>query len=74
MGNHELIYLPANVPRWMLNKIRTVQERLQGDNPTLAVTRTDAVRHVLTKGLEALGIDCSNIESTEAKTDDKNGA
>lgn len=31
----------------------------------MAVTRTDAVRHILIKGLEALGIESENTETKE---------
>ena len=66
VDHNDLIYLPANVPRWMLNKIRDVQGQLQERYPAMAVTRTDAVRLLLIKGLEALGIDIES-ENTETK-------
>lgn len=65
VDHKELIYLPANVPRWMLDKIRAVQRQLQERYPAMAVTRTDAVRHLLIKGLEALGIETENTETKE---------
>jgi len=48
---NDLIQIGARVPRWMVNKIREVLDA----NPNL-VTRTDAVRLVLVKGFESLGI------------------
>ena len=65
VDHNDLIYLPANVPRWMLNKIRAVQGQLQERYPAMAVTRTDAVRLILIKGLEALGIESENTETKE---------
>lgn len=66
VDHNDLIYLPANVPRWMLNKIRDVHQTLQERYPAMTITRTDAVRLILIKGLEALGIDIES-ENTETK-------
>ena len=57
-NNEQLINLGFRVPRWMLKAIREVQNRNH------LVTRTEAARLVLTKGLESLGI---NLPNTEAK-------
>lgn len=65
VDHNELIYLPANVPRWMLDKIRDVRGQLQERYPAMTITRTDAVRHILIKGLEALGIETENTEPKE---------
>jgi len=55
----------------MLDSIREVQGHLQQERPEQTVTRTDAVRHILGKGLEALGFDLQSIknETKEAKTE-----
>ena len=65
VDHNDLIYLPANVPRWMLNKIRDVRGQLQERYPAMTITRTDAVRLILFKGLEALGIESGNTETKE---------
>ncbi|MDD4558988.1 MAG: hypothetical protein PHX89_08670 [bacterium] len=53
----------------MLDKIRAVQGQLQERYPAMAVTRTDAVRHLLIKGLEALGIESENTEPKETNAE-----
>lgn len=48
---NELIQIGARVPRWMASMLREVLD----SNPNL-VTRTDAVRLVLVKGFESMGM------------------
>ena len=68
MTKEAMYHLGVKTPRWMLNPIHEVQEQLQQERPEQTVTRTDAVRHILGKGLEALGFDLQNIKN-EAKVE-----
>jgi len=71
VSTNNQINLGVKTPRWMLDSIREVQGHLQQERPEQTVTRTDAVRHILGKGLEALGFDLQSIknETKEAKTE-----
>jgi hypothetical protein len=61
----QLFHLGVKIPQWMVNQIHDVQERLQQERPEATVTRTDAVRRVMVKGLEALGMNLKNTETKE---------
>ena len=60
-----MFHLGVKIPRWMLKAIRKAQMQMQRERPEDVVTRTDAARHALAKGLGAMGIDLENTEAKE---------
>jgi len=56
----ELVQIAYRVPRWMKDKIVEVQRQNH------MVTETEAVRHVVIKGLEALGVDLPSVDGNTA--------
>lgn len=57
---NKLTQVSYRVPQWMKDKILEVQRRNR------MTTETEAVRHVVIKGLEALGVSLPPIEGDVA--------
>jgi len=58
--SNKLTQVSYRVPRWMKDKILEVQRQNR------MLTETEALRHIMIKGLEAIGVDLPPIEGEAA--------